>query len=70
MSTMSLLTIWQRTYTDLLTVAGKPLISYGPPGRSAVTGHVATVFGCTGFLGRYLVAKLGQYRRRFITFDR
>lgn len=22
-------------------------------------GHVATVFGCTGFLGRYLVHKLG-----------
>lgn len=49
-----------RTYTDLLMVGGKPLISYGPPGRSAVTGHVATVFGCTGFLGRYLVAKLAK----------
>lgn len=36
-----------------------PIIAYGPPGRSAVTGHVATVFGCTGFLGRYLVSKLG-----------
>jgi NADH dehydrogenase (ubiquinone) 1 alpha subcomplex subunit 9 len=23
-------------------------------------GHVATVFGCTGFLGRYLVHKLGS----------
>jgi hypothetical protein len=38
-----------------------PIISYGPPGRSAVTGHVATVFGCTGFLGRYLVSKLGAF---------
>ncbi|KZS93197.1 NADH dehydrogenase [Sistotremastrum niveocremeum HHB9708] len=38
----------------------KPIIAYGPPGRSAVTGQVATVFGCTGFLGRYLVAKLAK----------
>jgi len=38
----------------------KPIISYGPPGRSAVTGHVVTVFGCTGFLGRYLVSKLAK----------
>ncbi|KAF8490784.1 NAD(P)-binding protein [Russula emetica] len=37
-----------------------PIISHGPPGRSAVTGHVATVFGCTGFLGRYLVSKLAK----------
>ena len=39
-----------------------PAIKYGPPsgGRSAVSGHVATVFGCTGFLGRYTVAKLGK----------
>ncbi|TFK52290.1 39kDa subunit of Ndufa9, NADH ubiquinone oxidoreductase [Heliocybe sulcata] len=39
----------------------RPIASYGPPGRSAVSGHIATVFGCTGFLGRYLVAKLGCY---------
>ncbi|KAG9023408.1 hypothetical protein FS837_005829 [Tulasnella sp. UAMH 9824] len=38
----------------------KPVISYGPAGRSAVSGHVATVFGCTGFLGRYLVSKLAK----------
>lgn len=28
--------------------------------RHSATGHVATVFGATGFLGRYLVAKLGE----------
>ena len=28
--------------------------------RSSVTGHTATVFGCTGFLGRYLVNRLAQ----------
>lgn len=38
----------------------KPIISYGTPGYSAVSGHVVTVFGCTGFLGRYLVSKLGK----------
>lgn len=38
----------------------QPAIQYGPPGRSAISGQVATVFGCTGFLGRYLVAKLAK----------
>ncbi|KAL7418564.1 Protein-lysine N-methyltransferase efm5 [Cryptotrichosporon argae] len=40
----------------------RPIIKYGPPtgGRSAVSGHTVTVFGCTGFLGRYLVHKLAK----------
>ncbi|KAH9851542.1 NADH dehydrogenase [Lenzites betulinus] len=38
----------------------KAAVAQGPPGRSATTGHVATVFGCTGFLGRYVVAKLAK----------
>jgi len=29
-------------------------------GRSSVAGLTATVFGCTGFLGRYVVNKLGR----------
>ncbi|EKM51980.1 uncharacterized protein PHACADRAFT_199484 [Phanerochaete carnosa HHB-10118-sp] len=49
-----------RAIHDLLSLPNKPVISYGPPGRSADTGHVVTVFGCTGFLGRYLVAKLAK----------
>ncbi|KAI0269920.1 NAD(P)-binding protein [Gloeopeniophorella convolvens] len=42
----------RRAAHDLLSLPDRP--------RFAVTGHVATVFGCTGFLGRYLVAKLAK----------
>ena len=52
----------QRAYHDLVTLPNKkPAISYGPPGYSAVSGRTVTVFGCTGFLGRYLVSKLGTF---------
>ncbi|KAL0581011.1 Protein-lysine N-methyltransferase efm5 [Marasmius crinis-equi] len=51
----------KRAYHDLTTLPNqKPIISQGPPGYSAVTGHVVTVFGCTGFMGRYLVSKLAR----------
>lgn len=33
---------------------------FGPGGRSSVSGVTATVFGCAGFLGRYVVNKLGR----------
>ncbi|KAH9161153.1 NADH dehydrogenase [Lactarius sanguifluus] len=41
--------IGKRALHDLFSLPGRPPI-----------GHVATVFGCTGFLGRYLVAKLAK----------
>jgi hypothetical protein len=48
-------------YHDVVVLPGKrPLISSGPPGRSALSGSTVTVLGCTGFLGRYLVSKIGS----------
>lgn len=44
--------------------SGKAVVSFGPSGRSAVTGHVATVFGASSFLGRYLVSKIGTQATR------
>ncbi|CED85151.1 NADH:ubiquinone oxidoreductase, NDUFA9/39kDa subunit [Phaffia rhodozyma] len=40
--------------------SGKPIIRYGTGGRSSVSGHTATVFGASGFLGRYVVSKLAK----------
>ncbi|KAI8048369.1 hypothetical protein BDF22DRAFT_270741 [Syncephalis plumigaleata] len=39
---------------------GKVVVAAGTGRRSSVSGNVATVFGCTGFLGRYLVSKLAR----------
>jgi len=51
----------KRALHDLASIgSNKTVVSQGPPGYSAVSGNVVTVFGCTGFLGRYLVAKLAK----------
>lgn len=52
----------KRLRHDLIkqTTTGQVIQSSGPSGRHANTGLVATVFGATGFLGRYLVHKLAK----------
>lgn len=44
-----------------ITRNGKVNVSVGPGGRSSRTGYTATVFGASGFLGRYLNSKLAKH---------
>lgn len=42
-----------------ITRTGKPILRVSG-GRSSLGGHTATVFGATGFLGRYIVNRLAR----------
>jgi NADH dehydrogenase (ubiquinone) 1 alpha subcomplex subunit 9 len=52
----------KRSYSSIVKQAttGKVFVNQGPGGRSSTSGHVVTVLGCTGFLGKYLVNRIGQ----------
>ncbi|KAE9967980.1 hypothetical protein EG328_007838 [Venturia inaequalis] len=55
-------TTQRRTVTSQdiqITRTGKPIISI-QGGRHSLGGHTATVFGATGFLGRYIVNRLAR----------
>ena len=50
----------RRNLQDIaITRTGKPIIR-SSGGRSSLGGHTATVFGATGFLGRYIVNRLAR----------
>ncbi|OMJ10331.1 NADH-ubiquinone oxidoreductase 40 kDa subunit, mitochondrial, partial [Smittium culicis] len=58
----------KRSKSDLIVrrATREPIISQGPVGRQAWNGQTATVFGCTGFLGRYVVSALATQGTRVI----
>ncbi|ESO06944.1 hypothetical protein HELRODRAFT_98836 [Helobdella robusta] len=50
------------THSDVVKSQYDNLAAYrrGKGGRASFSGVVATVFGCTGYLGRYIVNRLGK----------
>ena len=49
-----------RAYSSDLAIRGVDAVKTGPGGRSSVSGVTATIFGCTGFLARYVANALGN----------
>jgi len=50
----------RRSLQDIaITRTGKPILRV-PGGRSSLGGHTVTVFGATGFLGRYIVNRMAR----------
>ena len=52
--------VFARSYATQLAVRGSDALRAGSGGRSSINGVTATVFGCSGFLGRYVAQSLGR----------
>lgn len=50
----------QARHSSELAIRGLDALKSGPGGRSSVSGVTATIFGCSGFLARYLANALGN----------
>jgi hypothetical protein len=50
----------QRRQSSDLAIRGVDAVKAGPGGRSSVSGVTATIFGCSGFLARYVANALGN----------
>jgi NADH dehydrogenase (ubiquinone) 1 alpha subcomplex subunit 9 len=48
-----------RGYATQLAIRGADALRAGPGGRSSVSGVTATIFGCSGFVARYVAQALG-----------
>ena len=55
-----------RAYSTDLAIRGLDAVAAGKGGRSSVSGVTATVFGCSGFLGRYVSQALGRLGVRLV----
>ena len=55
----------QRASSDL-AVRGVDAVAAGPGGHCSAAGMTATIFGCTGFLGRYVAQALGNMGVRLV----
>lgn len=49
-----------RAYSSDLAIRGLDALKAGPGGRSSVSGVCATIFGCSGFLARYVANAIGN----------
>jgi len=55
-----------RRYSTQLAIRGADALRAGSGGRSSVSGVTATIFGCSGFVGRYVAQSLGSMGTRLV----
>ena len=53
-------------YSTQLAIRGADSLRAGSGGRSSVSGVTATIFGCSGFVGRYVAQSLGAMGTRLV----